>query len=58
MTPGNAGEKQAKRIHGRFKKGVSGNPGGKLPGTRNATTLMAEQLMEGEAEAVVRGGSC
>jgi hypothetical protein len=31
-----------------------GNPQGKPPGARHATTIMAEQLMEGEAEAVVR----
>jgi hypothetical protein len=29
---------------------VSGNPRGKPPGARHATMVMAEQLMEGEAE--------
>jgi hypothetical protein len=46
--------KQANQGGGRFLKGVSGNPRGKLPGARHATTIMAEQLMEGEAEVVVR----
>jgi hypothetical protein len=54
MEPENADGKQASRTGGRFQKGVSGNPRGKPPGARHATTIMAEQLMEGEAEAVVR----
>lgn len=47
----NAGPKQ---VGHRFKKGQSGNPKGKPKGARNATTIMAEKLLEGDAEAVVR----
>jgi hypothetical protein len=39
---------------GRFQPGRSGNPRGKLPGTRNRTTLLAETLLDGEAEALTR----
>jgi hypothetical protein len=37
-----------------FKRGQSGNPAGKVPGTRNRTTLAVEALLEGEAEALSR----
>jgi Family of unknown function (DUF5681) len=37
-----------------FRKGVSGNPTGKPKGTRNRATMLAEQLLDGEAEAIVR----
>jgi Family of unknown function (DUF5681) len=39
---------------GRFQAGQSGNPAGKPKGTRNATTLAIEALLEGEAEALTR----
>jgi hypothetical protein len=39
---------------GRFPKGQSGNPKGKPKGTRNRTTIIAQDLLEGEAEALVR----
>jgi hypothetical protein len=39
---------------GRFAAGCSGNPAGKLKGTRNRATLLAEALREGEGEAVAR----
>src|SRR5208337_1408975 len=39
---------------GRFQKGQSGNPQGKPKGTRNATTIVAQNLLDGEAEALVR----
>lgn len=39
---------------GRFVKGRSGNPAGKPPGTRNRATMLAEQLFDGEAEALAR----
>jgi hypothetical protein len=55
-TPANAGEKQddARDAAGRFKKGRSGNPAGKPPGTRHRATLLAQALLDGEAEAVTR----
>ena len=50
-TAGNAAEK----VRGRpFPKGTSGNPAGKLPGTKHHATRMAELLMEGAAESVVQ----
>ena len=37
-----------------FKKGQSGNPGGRPKGTRNKTTLAMEELLDGEAEVITR----
>ena len=48
-APENAGRNQ-----GRFRKGQSGNPRGKLKGTRNRATRLAAALLEGEAVALVR----
>jgi hypothetical protein len=39
---------------GRWARGTSGNPTGRPPGSRNKTTLLAEQLLEGEAECLTR----
>src|SRR5260370_23883488 len=39
---------------GRFKKGESGNPAGRRQGSRNRKTLIAELLLEGEADALAR----
>ena len=39
---------------GRFKKGHSGNPKGKAPGTRHKATQAALALLDGEAEALSR----
>jgi Family of unknown function (DUF5681) len=51
----NAAAKQPKRGAGRpFRPGQSGNPAGKRPGTRNRVTMLAERLLDGEAEAIVR----
>ncbi len=38
----------------RFRKGQSGNPGGRKPGSRNRATMAAEALLEGEGEALTR----
>jgi hypothetical protein len=37
-----------------FPKGRSGNPAGRLPGSRNKATLAAELYLDGEAEEVCR----
>jgi len=37
-----------------FEPGKSGNPAGKLKGTRNRTTMAVEALLDGEAEAITR----
>jgi hypothetical protein len=37
-----------------FQKGLSGNPQGRPPGARNAATVIAEQLLEGEAATITR----
>src|SRR5471032_716262 len=39
---------------GRFVAGMSGNPAGKRPGTRNRKTVLAEALRDGEDAAVAR----
>jgi hypothetical protein len=39
---------------GGFTKGVSGNPAGRPRGSRNATTIAIEQLLDGEAQTIAR----
>jgi hypothetical protein len=38
----------------RFQPGVSGNPAGRPKGAKNKSTLAAEALLDGEAEALTR----
>lgn len=48
-------ERTASKQRGRpFAKGRSGNPQGRPPGARNAATVLAEQLLDGEAEILIR----
>jgi len=50
----NAAPKQGGRGRGQpFPPGRSGNPAGKAPGTRHQITLLAEQLMSDDVEAVI-----
>ena len=51
---GAAGNAAGKKRGRPFPKGTSGNPAGKLPGTKHHATRMAENLMEGAAESVVQ----
>jgi hypothetical protein len=44
----------ARTAGGRFPPGVSGNPSGRPKGSRNFSSIVAEALREGEAEALVR----
>src|SRR5438105_13863215 len=37
-----------------FPKGVSGNPGGKQPGTRNRATIIAEEMLDCETRPLLR----
>lgn len=51
----NAAGKQPRRGPGRpFPPGRSGNPAGKPRGARHRATILAEQLLDGEAETIVR----
>lgn len=46
---------QKQRGRGRpFQPGQSGNPSGRPAGSRNATTLAVEALMEGQADAITQ----
>ncbi|HCU68160.1 MAG TPA: hypothetical protein DGF30_02805 [Desulfomicrobium sp.] len=49
--PEKTGRKQATT---RFKPGQSGNPSGRPRGARNKASVLAQKLMEGQAEAVVQ----
>lgn len=48
------GQEQPKAGCKGFTPGVSGNPAGRPPGSRNRATLAVEALLEGEAEALTR----
>jgi hypothetical protein len=39
---------------GRFAAGSSGNPAGRPRGSRNRATLLAQELLDGEGESIVR----
>src|SRR5437764_12991152 len=38
-----------------FLKGISGNPAGKRPGTRNRATIIAEEMLDCETRPRLRG---
>lgn len=38
---------------GRFQPGQSGNPGGRRAGARNRVSVLAQRLMDGDAEEVI-----
>jgi hypothetical protein len=39
--------------NGRWAKGISGNPGGRPPGSRNKATLAMESLLDGAGEKLI-----
>ena len=49
---------RAKRLQGGpgrpLLKGMSGNPGGKRPGTRNRATIIAEELLDSATRRMLR----
>lgn len=47
-------EKAARKQDTKFKPGQSGNPNGKPKGCRNKATRAAQELLDGEAEALTR----
>jgi len=52
--PADSQQMQVKRDeNGQFVRGQSGNPAGREKGSRNRATLLAEQLFDGAAEAVI-----
>ena len=51
MTADECDEKQRGRP---FEKGMSGNPSGRPRGSRNATTLALEALLDGQAQALTQ----
>lgn len=46
--------KQTRASRHGFEKGVSGNPAGRPPGSRNKVSLAIESLLEGQAEALTQ----
>lgn len=55
MDASNRAEKTARIQRGRpFERGKSGNPNGRPKGARNVATLLAEALLDGEADAITR----
>lgn len=55
MAADNTGEEQQTTKRGRpFAKGQSGNPAGRPAGSRNKTSLLAQELLDGDAEDIVR----
>ena len=50
----NSESKQSVDKPWQFKPGQSGNPDGRPKGARNAATVAAEALLDGEAEAITR----
>ena len=50
-----AAENTAQQQRGRpFEKGLSGNPNGRPKGSRNATTMALETLLDGQANALTQ----
>jgi hypothetical protein len=48
-----SGDLQERRLDGRFRKGTSGNPAGRHPGSRNKATVILDALGYDEAREVL-----
>ena len=46
--------KDKRNPRGQWSKGESGNPAGRPAGSRNKATLLLEELLEGEGDAITR----
>jgi hypothetical protein len=51
---GNSKPASTRHNSGQFKAGQSGNPAGRMEGSRNAVSVASSNLIEGEAEALTR----
>ena len=51
MAAANTAKKQRGK---QFKKGKSGNPAGRPEGSRNKATILAQDLLDGQAEALMK----
>jgi hypothetical protein len=51
---GNDRMEESRDEQGRFRPGHSGNPVGRLRGSRNRATMIAEAMLEAEAPALIR----
>ena len=54
ITPAKAREEHGRDTKGRWLKGQSGNPSGTATGSRHRATLDAEQLMNGNGQAITQ----
>jgi hypothetical protein len=54
MKPKEKPEPATKKQNSKFIKGVSGNPAGRTPGSKNKATMAALVLLRGEAVALTR----
>ncbi|MFT7359264.1 DUF5681 domain-containing protein [Parasphingorhabdus sp.] len=43
-----------RKTNGQFAPGKSGNPNGRKKGSRNSSTILAQGLFDGEADAIIR----
>lgn len=53
IAPENTGDEQVRGQDGKFRPGQSGNPRGRPRRARSRSTEIAEQLLDGDAEAIV-----